>query len=98
MGKRLSRAAQSGAAGRKRKLYEMPQFLDEERERCRQNAINSKINRDRKKLLLSEAESTIVALKTMNRRLVREADSSRKRLLVARQEIERLKKQLTLDD
>jgi hypothetical protein len=97
MKKRRSRAS-SNTSGHKRKLYEMPQFLDENKERCRQNAINSKINRDRKKLLLSEAETTIVALKTMNRRLVREADSSRQRLLAARQEIQLLKKQLALDD
>ena len=36
-------------SNRKVKLYEMGAFDDPEMERCRQNAINAKINRDRKK-------------------------------------------------
>ncbi len=83
---------------RKTKLYEMPQFRDASRERCRLNAINSKINRDRKKNMLSEAEVAITALKTMNRKLAREAVSGRQRLLAALQEIQLLKKQLALDE
>ena len=96
--RRRSRGGVRKSAGQKTKLYEMPQFPDLSKERCRQNAINSKINRDRKKMLLCEAESTISSLKTMNRRLVREAVSGRQRLLAARQEIQLLKKQLALDD
>ena len=96
--RRRSRGGVRKSAGQKTKLYEMPQFPDLSKERCRQNAINSKINRDRKKMMLCEAESTISSLKTMNRRLVREAVSGRQRLLAARQEIQLLKKQLALDD
>lgn len=81
----------------KRKLYEMPQFRDAHREKCRQNAINSKINRERRKNMLSEAEVAIAALKTINWRLVQEAVAGRQMLLAARREIQLLKKQLALD-
>jgi hypothetical protein len=76
----------------------MPQFRDAWRERCRQNAINSKINRDRKKHMLSEAQVVISDLKATNRRLAREAAAGRLKLLMAQEEIQMLKKQLALDD
>jgi hypothetical protein len=39
----------SNSSNKKSKLYEMEEFNNPEMERCRQNAINAKINRDRKK-------------------------------------------------
>jgi len=85
-------------ADNKTKLYEMPQFRDASRERCRLNAINSKINRDRKKKMLTEAEVAIATLRRMNRKLAQEAVRGRESLMAALQEIHLLKKQLALDE
>lgn len=54
------------SSNKKTKLYEMEPFSDPEMEKCRQNAINAKINRDRKKNEKSNLQSEIKTLKKEN--------------------------------
>ena len=79
--------------GRK-KLYEMRPFADPIREKERQNAINAKKNRDKKNGLVYKAQDQIDRLKTVNKRLSKEALANRRKLSAAKTEIKRLKSAL----
>jgi len=81
----------------KRKLYEQDPLLDPAAEKCRQNALNAKLNRDRKKKQLEEATTEINKLRSENEDLRTEADTVREELAAARQEIELLREQMKLN-
>jgi len=53
----------------KTKLYEMKPFSDPDKERCRQNAINAKINRDRKKNERNAMQQQMSTLREENQEL-----------------------------
>lgn len=72
----------------------MKPFSDPAREKERQNAVNAKRNRDKKKGLVSEAEGRIGQLKMSNKRLSQEAVANKRRLLAAIKEIKLLRKKL----
>jgi len=78
----------------KRKLYEMAPLNDPAAEKCRQNALNAKINRDRKKKQLQEAETEINKLRSENKELRFEAEEIREELAEARRELEELREQM----
>lgn len=54
---------------RKVKLYEMNAFADPEMEKCRQNAINAKMNRDKKKNEKSDMQKEMSKLRRENEEL-----------------------------
>jgi len=79
---------------RKRKLYEMGPFSDPTKERERMNALNAKRNRDRKKSLIGDAEQQILKLKSLNKKLLKDATMDKKKLDAAQREIKLLKSRL----
>jgi len=81
----------------KRKLYEQDPLPDPAAEKCRQNALNAKLNRDRKKKQLEEATTEIIKLRSENEDLRTEADTVREELAAARREIELLREQMKLN-
>jgi len=78
----------------KRKLYEMGPFSDPIKERERLNALNAKRNRDRKKTLIGNAQHEIFKLKTLNKKLLKDATMDKKKLSAAQREIKLLKSRL----
>jgi len=80
----------------KKKLYEMKPFDDPSKERERKNALNAKLNRDRKKALIGDAYKEILKLKTINRKLTRDMTNDRRKLCQARREIKLLKHRLQM--
>lgn len=76
------------------KLYEMGPFSDPNKEKERKNALNAKRNRDRKKALIGDAQQQIMKLKSMNRKLKKDATADRKKLSAAQREIKLLKTRL----
>jgi len=76
---------------RKKKLYEMEPLRDPVAEKNRQNALNAKKNRDKKKAELQEAEVEIDRLREENDDLRAESDNYRDQLEAARQELNMLK-------
>jgi len=79
---------------RKKKLYEMGPFLDPVKERERMNALNAKQNRDRKKSLIGNAQQQILKLKSLNKKLLKDATVDKKKLQAAQREIKLLKSRL----
>jgi len=80
----------------KKKLYEMNPFDDPSKERERKNALNAKLNRERKKALIGDAYKEILKLKTINRKLTRDMTNDRRKLCQARREIKLLKHRLQM--
>lgn len=76
---------------RKRKLYEMEPLCDPVAEKNRQNALNAKKNRDKKKAELQEAAVEIDRLREENEDLRSESDNYRDQLEAARRELDMLK-------
>lgn len=64
----------------KRKLYEMAPFSDPDMERCRLNAINAKINRDKKKKEKNALQSEMSKLQQENQELKKKNKKYRKQL------------------
>jgi len=79
---------------RKTKLYEMAPFSDPNKERERMNALNAKRNRDRKKTLIGDAHHQIMKLKSLNKKLLKDATMDKKKLSAAQREIKLLKSRL----
>jgi len=79
---------------RTKKLYEMKPFADPLQERERQNAINAKKNRDKKKSIESHTQNEIDQLRALNKRLNKEAAMEKRKLYAARKEIKLLKSKL----
>merc|ERR550519_1681545 len=80
----------------KRKMYEMAPLADPAAGKCRQNALNAKKNRDRKKQELEEAATEIAQLRSENQDLRSEADTVREELAAARRELRELREQMKL--
>lgn len=78
----------SGNTSRKTKLYEMPAFADPEMETKRQNAINAKMNRDRKKSEKNQLQSQMNKLKKENESLKSKNKKYRSRLSSLEQRLE----------
>jgi len=76
---------------RKRKLYELEPLCDPVAEKNRQNALNAKKNRDKKKAELQEAAVEIDRLREENEDLRSESDNYRDQLEAARRELDMLK-------
>jgi len=79
---------------RKQKLYEMGPFSDPNKEKERMNALNAKMNRDRKKALIGDAHQQIMKLKSLNKKLLKDATTDKKKLSAAQREIKLLKSRL----
>lgn len=79
--------------GRK-KLYEMKAFADPLREKERQNAINAKKNRDKKKGLVGTVLQQIQQLKSVNDKLNKQSQEDKRKLLAAKKQIKLLKSKL----
>lgn len=80
----------------KTKLYQQDPKVDPAAEKCRQNALNAKMNRDRKKKELEEATTEIIKLRSENQELRSEADIVREELASAKREIELLREQMKM--
>ena len=94
---RRRRRSSSPQHGRKRKLYEVAQPLDNPNaEKCRLNAINAKKNRDRKKHQLEQADNEIKRLRVENEELQNEAENARDELEDAREELARMKEAMKM--
>ncbi len=85
--------AKIGAKGRPR-LYDQKPFADPELERCRLNAICAKQNRDRKRQEKQNMEKEVVELRSENKKLKRQAESSAKRLKSAEEQLGRMREML----
>jgi len=72
----------------------MGPFSDPTKERERMNALNAKRNRDRKKSLIGDAEQQILKLKSLNKKLLKDATMDKKKLDAAQREIKLLKSRL----
>jgi len=72
----------------------MGPFSDPMKERERLNALNAKRNRDRKKTLIGNAQHEIFKLKTLNKKLLKDATMDKKKLSAAQREIKLLKSRL----
>jgi len=70
----------SNNSNRKVKLYEQGRFDDPDMERCRQNAINAKINRDRKNKEKNAMQKEMNKLKDENQNLKKKNNKYRQRL------------------
>jgi len=70
----------SNNSNRKVKLYEQGRFDDPDMERCRQNAINAKINRDRKNKEKNNMQNEMNKLKDENQNLKKKNNKYRQRL------------------
>jgi len=75
-----SKSVSNNSSNRKVKLYEQSPFSDPDMERCRQNAINAKINRDRKRNEKNSMQKEMTQLKTENQQLRRKNQKYRQRL------------------
>ncbi len=73
------------------KLYEQKPFTNPELERCRVNAINAKMNRERKKKEREEMAKEMNKLKTENQRLKKQEAAMRSRASDAERELQRLR-------
>ena len=78
--KRSRNASGTSTSQRKTKLYEMPAFADPEMETKRQNAINAKMNRDRKKNEKNQLQTQMDKLKKENASLKLKNKKYRSRL------------------
>ena len=83
---------------KKLKLYEMKKFRDPTRERERINAINSKLNRERRKREMCQMEDEITDLKAKNTSYQEEILSIKEKLRSAKAAIRLLKKQMNLNN
>jgi len=72
----------------------MAPLQDPRREKNRRNAVNSKANRDLKKLQFLGIQEELSALRGQNKNLRKKADSGRRQLKMARQQIKKLKEKL----
>lgn len=70
----------NNSSNRKVKLYEQEAFSDPEMERCRQNAINAKFNRDRKNQEKNKMNKEMAKLKRENQDLKKKNQKYRTRL------------------
>merc|ERR1711972_1074793 len=75
-----STSKSTSAGNRKVKLYEQEPFSDPEMERCRQNAINAKINRDRKNKEKNAMTKEMAKLRRENQDLKKKNQKYRTRL------------------
>jgi len=75
-----SNTSSKSSGNRKTKLYEHEPFSDPEMERCRQNAINAKINRDRKNKEKTQMNKEMAKLKRENQDLKKKNQRYRTRL------------------
>lgn len=91
--KTLSKMPAMKSQGRK-KLYEMKAFSDPLREKERQNAINAKKNRDKKKGLVGTVLQQIQQLKSVNDKLNKQSQEDKRKLLAAKKQIKLLKSKL----
>jgi hypothetical protein len=73
------------------KLYAVKHFADPTKERARQNAVNAKINRERKKKEREMVYSEVASLRQENGTLKRFAAASKKRAAAAESELQRLR-------
>ena len=73
------------------KLYAVKHFADPTKERARQNAVNAKINRERKKKEREMVYSEVASLRQENGTLKRFAAASKKRAAAAETELQRLR-------
>lgn len=87
-------SSSSSYNSKKTKLYEMDAFDDPEMERCRQNAINAKINRDRKKQEKNSILSQVNKLKEENASLKSKADRMKRRAMDAETQLKRIQQML----
>lgn len=78
------------------KLYEQSPFGNPALERCRQNALNAKLNREKKKAAREQMEREVARLKSENARLVRAEAAAVRRAGEAEGELQRLRAQLRL--
>jgi len=92
-----NRKFRATVTSQKRKLYEMAPLTDPAAEKCRQNALNAKINRDRKKKQLEEAETEINQLRSENQQLRNQSEQVKEELANARRELEELKEQMKMN-
>ena len=74
-----------------KRLYEMKSFCDPDLERCRQNALNAKKNRDKKKQEKERMESDLKSYKKENLRLTKDNQAIKTRCNSAEQELQRLR-------
>ena len=70
----------NNSSNRKAKLYEQSPFSDPDMERCRQNAINAKINRDRKRNEKNSMQKEMSKLRRENQDLKKKNQKYRQRL------------------
>jgi hypothetical protein len=73
------------------KLYEQKPFENPELERCRQNALNAKLNRERKKREKEGMAKEMTKLRTENQRLKRQEAAMKSRAGDAERELQRLR-------
>lgn len=76
------------------KLYEMAPIQDPRREKNRKNAVNSKLNRDLKKLQFVNVQEELSTLRGQNKSLKKKADQGRRQLKAAKQQIKKLKEKM----
>lgn len=79
---------------KKQKLYEMAPIQDSHMEKNRKNAVNSKLNRDLKKLQFVNIQEELSTLRGQNKSLKKKADQGRRQLKAAKQQIKNLKKKM----
>merc|ERR1711935_629134 len=70
----------NNSSNRKAKLYEQGPFSDPDMERCRQNAVNAKINRDRKRNEKNSMSKEMAKLRRENQDLKKKNQKYRTRL------------------
>jgi len=70
----------NNSSNRKAKLYEQGPFSDPDMERCRQNAVNAKINRDRKRNEKNSMSKEMSKLRRENQDLKKKNQKYRQRL------------------
>jgi len=75
-----STSKSTSGGNRKTKLYEHEPFSDPDMERCRQNAINAKINRDRKNKEKNQMSKEMAKLRRENQELKKKNQKYRTRL------------------
>ena len=75
-----SNTISNNSSNRKAKLYEQGPFSDPDMERCRQNAVNAKINRDRKRNEKNSMQKEMSKLRRENQDLKKKNMKYRQRL------------------
>ena len=80
------------------KLYEQKPFENPALEKCRQNALNAKLNRERKKKEKEQMEGEVARLRSENARLRRAEAAAARRAGEAERELQRLRALLGRSD